>query len=111
VAGSGLEAALRMLDRKIRYFEPDAMATVLYGLYTPGTTAILDEQIAAGTDSAGPTAPTAEDACAAVMRALAGNAPARDDIAVLMLSRACAHSSGPAALGGRRPEAASPGTG
>ena len=26
-----------MLDRKIQYFEPDAMATVLYGLYTPGT--------------------------------------------------------------------------
>jgi serine phosphatase RsbU (regulator of sigma subunit) len=24
-----------MLDRKIQYFEPDAMATVLYGLYTP----------------------------------------------------------------------------
>jgi serine phosphatase RsbU (regulator of sigma subunit) len=60
VAGSGLEAAvimgrmrsalrayvletadpataLRMLDRKIQYFEPDAMATMLYGLYTPGT--------------------------------------------------------------------------
>ena len=29
--------ALRMLDRKIQYFEPDAMATVLYGLYTPRT--------------------------------------------------------------------------
>ena len=29
--------ALRMLDRKIQYFEPGAMATVLYGLYTPGT--------------------------------------------------------------------------
>jgi phosphoserine phosphatase RsbU/P len=29
--------ALRLLDRKIQYFEPDAMATVLYGLYTPGT--------------------------------------------------------------------------
>ena len=29
--------ALRKLDRKIQYFEPDAMATVLYGLYTPGT--------------------------------------------------------------------------
>jgi sigma-B regulation protein RsbU (phosphoserine phosphatase) len=25
------------LDRKIQYFEPNAMATVLYGLYTPGT--------------------------------------------------------------------------
>ncbi|HEY1823555.1 MAG TPA: SpoIIE family protein phosphatase, partial [Trebonia sp.] len=60
VAGSGLDAAvimgrmrsalrayvletadpgtaLRMLDRKFQYFEPDAMATVLYGLYTPGT--------------------------------------------------------------------------
>jgi len=60
VAGSGLEAAvimgrmrsalrayvletpdpataLRMLDRKIQYFEPNAMATVLYGLYTPET--------------------------------------------------------------------------
>jgi sigma-B regulation protein RsbU (phosphoserine phosphatase) len=60
VAGSGLEAAvimgrmrsalrayvlqtpdpataLRMLDRKIQYFEPNAMATVLYGLYTPRT--------------------------------------------------------------------------
>jgi hypothetical protein len=60
VAGSGLEAAvimgrmrsalrayvletedpgdaLRMLDRTIQYFEPAAMATVLYGLYTPGT--------------------------------------------------------------------------
>ena len=60
VAGSGLEAAvimgrmrsalrayvletadpataLRMLDRKIQYFEADAMATMLYGLYTPGT--------------------------------------------------------------------------
>jgi serine phosphatase RsbU (regulator of sigma subunit) len=30
-------AALRLLDRKIQYFEPGAMATVLYGLYTPGT--------------------------------------------------------------------------
>ena len=60
VAGSGLQAAvimgrmrsalrayvletsdpavaLRMLDRKIQYFEPDAMATVLYGLYAPET--------------------------------------------------------------------------
>jgi phosphoserine phosphatase RsbU/P len=31
------ESALRLLDRKIQYFEPGAMATVLYGLYTPGT--------------------------------------------------------------------------
>ena len=60
VAGSGLEAAvimgrmrsalrayvletpdpataLRMMDRKSQYFEPNAMATVLYGLYTPET--------------------------------------------------------------------------
>ena len=60
VAGSGLEAAvimgrmrsalrayvletadpataLRMLDHKIQYFEPNAMATVLYGLYSPRT--------------------------------------------------------------------------
>ncbi|HUN35126.1 MAG TPA: GAF domain-containing SpoIIE family protein phosphatase [Trebonia sp.] len=29
--------ALRLLDRKIQYFEPDAMATVLYGLYDPAT--------------------------------------------------------------------------
>jgi phosphoserine phosphatase RsbU/P len=29
--------ALRLLDRKMQYFEPDAMATVLYGLYTAGT--------------------------------------------------------------------------
>ena len=156
--------ALRLLDRKIQYFEPDAMATVLYGLYTPGTgefavssaghlppvlaapgrpagllpvrpdppigtaddpqrrtatafippgallccftdglverrdhpidhgigklAAILDEQIAAG--PGGPTVPPAEDACAAVMRTLVGNAPATDDIAILMLNR---HSS------------------
>jgi sigma-B regulation protein RsbU (phosphoserine phosphatase) len=160
--------ALRLLDRKIQYFEPDAMATVLYGLYTPGTgefvvssagqlppvlaapgrragplaikpdppigtaddpkrrsttvfippgallccftdglverrdhsvdhgigrlAAVLDEQLAASPGATAPTAPTAslesraEDACAAVMRALVGNAPARDDIAVLMLS-------------------------
>ena len=153
-----------MLDRKIQYFEPDAMATVLYGLYTPGTgefavssaghlppvlaapggragllpvrpdppigtaddpqrrtatvfippgallccftdglverrdhsidrgigklAAILDEQVAAGPGPGGTTGPLAEDACAAVMRALVGNAPAQDDIAVLMLQPA-----------------------
>jgi serine phosphatase RsbU (regulator of sigma subunit) len=186
VAGSGLEAAvimgrmrsalrayaletadpatvLRLLDRKIQYFEPDAMATVLYGLYTPGTselvassaghlppvlaapgvpagllpvepdppigtaddprrrsatafippgallccftdglverrdhsidhgidklTAILGELIADVTGRGGTPEPVAEEACAAVMRALVGNAPAPDDIAVLMLSR------------------------
>jgi phosphoserine phosphatase RsbU/P len=60
VAGSGLGAAVIMgrmrsalrayaldaadpatvlskLDRKMQYFEPDAMATVLYGVYEPGT--------------------------------------------------------------------------
>jgi phosphoserine phosphatase RsbU/P len=186
VAGSGLEAAvimgrmrsalrayvlefadpgtvLRMLDRKIQYFEPDAMATVLYGLYTPGTgefavslaghlppvlavpgeraallsvqpdppigtaddrrrrtatvfippgallccftdglverrdqpidhgigkvAAILDEQIAVGAKRGAATESMAEDACVAVMRALVGKVPARDDIAVLILSR------------------------
>jgi serine phosphatase RsbU (regulator of sigma subunit) len=157
-------AALRLLDRKIQYFEPDAMATVLYGLYSPGTgelvcssaghlppvlavpgeraallpvrpgppigaaddpprrsatafippgallccftdglverrdnsidqgigtlAAVLDERIAAAGPGpgAGVTEP-AEDACAAVMRALVGTAPAPDDIAVLVLSR------------------------
>jgi phosphoserine phosphatase RsbU/P len=155
--------ALRLLDRKIQYFEPDAMATVLYGLYTAGTgefvlssaghlppvlaapggqaallplrpdppigtaddpqrrsitafippgallccftdglverrdrsiehgmdqiAAVLDEQITASTSRSGTAESLAEDACAAVMRALVGNAPARDDIAVVMLSR------------------------
>ena len=196
VAGSGLEAAvimgrmrsalrayvletadpaeaLRLLDRKIQYFEPDAMATVLYGLYAPGTgefvfssaghlppvmaapgrpaaslpvrpdppigaaddlrrrsatafiprgallccftdglverrddsidhgvgklAAILDERIASGPGVAGlgvaglglggTAGSAAEDACAAVMRALVGSAPAHDDIAVLVLGR------------------------
>ena len=184
VAGSGLEAAvimgrmrsalrayilqtpdpataLRMLDRKIQYFEPNAMATVLYGLYTPPTgeftvssaghlppvlaapggqsgllpvhpdppigtaddpqrrsatilippgallccftdglverrgqvldqgmdrlAAVLAKVIAAGPD--GMTKPVEEDACAEIMRALVGNTPAQDDIAVLVLSR------------------------
>ena len=153
--------ALRMLDRKMQYFEPDAMATVLYGLYTPGTGEIeissaghLPPVLAAPGEPAGPlklmTDPpigvaddpprrsvtsvippgalltfftdglverrgqvidrglnqlavtlgrqiaagpgdsadlTAEDACTEVMRALVGNAPSPDDIAVLMLSR------------------------
>jgi len=155
--------ALRMLDRKIQYFEPGAMATVLYGLYDPptgelvfssaghpppvlavpgrqagmlpvrpglpigvapgarrrtGTAAIppgallccytdglverrdqvidagigrlaasLDELTAARPAVGAATARLAEDACATVMRALIGNAPAHDDIAVLMLHR------------------------
>jgi sigma-B regulation protein RsbU (phosphoserine phosphatase) len=155
--------ALRRLDRKIQYFEPDAMATVLYGLYTPWTgefvassaghlppvlavpgeqaavvpiqpdppigvadaperrsaasvippgsllffftdglverrdqaldlgisrvAATLDDVIASGADRGDPSVPLAEDACAAVMRALVGSASPRDDIAVLTLHR------------------------
>jgi serine phosphatase RsbU (regulator of sigma subunit) len=154
--------ALRKLDRKMQYFEPDAMATVLYGMYAPETgeftvssaghpppvlaapgrpgaallpvqpdppigtaddpqrqsatafippgallccftdglverrgqvldqgidtlAATLGKLIAPGRGAA--TEPDAEDACAEVMRALVGNAPAQDDIAVLVLSR------------------------
>ena len=160
---AGPAEALRMLDDKIQYFEPGAMATVLYGLYDPQTgelafscaghpppvlavpgqqaamlgvkpslpigvasypqrqtdTAsippgallccytdglverrdrVIDAGIARlaaslnGLTAARPapddaTARLAEDACATVMRALIGNAPAHDDIAVLMLHR------------------------
>ena len=167
--------ALRMLDRKMQYFEPDAMATVLYGLYTPGTgeieissaghlppvlaapgeqagplqlmtdppigvaddhprrsvtsvippgallcfftdglverrgqvidqgvnqlAATLGRQIAAGPGDAADLA--AEDACTEVMRALVGNAPSPDDIAVLMLSRGI----GEGGMAGRRASA------
>jgi phosphoserine phosphatase RsbU/P len=157
-------AILRLLDRNVQYFDPDAMATVLYGLYTPGTgeftfstaghlppvlataderpaamltirpdppigaaddprrrsvtivippgallcsftdglverrdevidlgigrvAATLDELIAVRADQGDRPVPLAEDACAAVMRNLVGSAPARDDIAVLMLHR------------------------
>lgn len=156
--------ALRLLDRKIQYFEPGAMATVFYGLYTPETgelafssaghlppvlavptgrpsgvlpvrpdppigtaedpgrrtatavipagallccftdglverryevidvgigrvAATLDELIAAAPSRSGRRVPLAEDACAVVMRALVGNAPAQDDIAMLTLHR------------------------
>jgi phosphoserine phosphatase RsbU/P len=155
-------AVLRMLDRKVQYFEPDAMATVLYGLYAPGSgrlsissaghlppvlaapgrlagllplqpdppigtaddpqrrtvtvcippgallccftdglverrhdsidhgigelSAILGEQVCDGPSLGGTPEPLAEEACAAVMRSLPGNA-ASDDIAVLMLHR------------------------
>jgi phosphoserine phosphatase RsbU/P len=160
--------ALRKLDRKIQYFEPDAMATVLYGMYhaesgrlrvasaghlppvlaVPGAEPVLlDFEVGPPigvTDDASrsssvryipagsllccytdglverrnqsldtgiawlaatlgallkPTlepgsvrgeraaTPLAEVACAAVMRALVGNAPATDDVAVLMLHR------------------------
>jgi hypothetical protein len=47
--------------------------------------AVLDEQIA--TAPGGTTTPPAEDACAAVMRALVGNAPVQDDITLLILTR------------------------
>jgi phosphoserine phosphatase RsbU/P len=157
-------AVLRMLDRNIQYFDPGAMATVLYGLYTPETgeftfssaghlppvlatpggrpagmlpvepdppigtaddpgrrsatavippgallccftdglverrdevidlgigrvAATLDQLIADGVSHGGVLVPLAEDACAAVMRNLVGSAPARDDIALLMLHR------------------------
>jgi sigma-B regulation protein RsbU (phosphoserine phosphatase) len=187
VAGSGLQAAvimgrmrsalrayvlevedpavaLRMLDRKIQYFEPNAMATILYGLYTPESgefvvssaghlppvlavpgeqaasllpiqpdppigaaddlprqstvsiippggllccytdglverrdtliddginslAAALDRQLKAPGGRAGRPVSLAEDACAEVMRVLIGNAPARDDVAVLVAHR------------------------
>jgi sigma-B regulation protein RsbU (phosphoserine phosphatase) len=156
-------AALRLLDRKIQYFEPDAMATVLYGLYTPGTgeftvssaghlppvlaapgapaallplrpdppigtadhprrrsttafippgaflccftdglverrdqvidrgidtlAAALDQRLPVGPHPGGTNVTAAEDACAAVMRALVGNSAAPDDIAILILNR------------------------
>jgi phosphoserine phosphatase RsbU/P len=166
--------ALRMLDRKIQYFEPNAMATVLYGLYTPGSGeflfssaghlppmlavpgdqtasslpippdppigaaddpprrssagtvppgallccytdglverrgnslddgiaalgATMDAQLQAGAGRQGRPVPLAEDACAAVMRVLIGNAPASDDVAVLMAHR---HSAGRGGHGG-----------
>jgi serine phosphatase RsbU (regulator of sigma subunit) len=156
--------ALRKLDRKIQYFEPDAMATVLYGLYTPATgefafssaghlppvlaapgkraahvlavkpdppigtaddperrltthvippggllccftdglverrdqaidrgigrvAAAMDDLIAASPSRDGRHVPLAEDACTEVMRALVGNSPAQDDIAMLALHR------------------------
>jgi sigma-B regulation protein RsbU (phosphoserine phosphatase) len=162
--GADPAAVLRMLDRNIQYFDPDAMATILYGLYTPetgeftfssaghlppvlatpderqagmlpidpdppvgtandpgrrSTTAViphgallccftdglverrdeaidfgigrvaaaLDELIAAIPSHGDGPVPLAEVACAAVMRNLVGSAPARDDIALLMLHR------------------------
>ena len=156
-------ATLGMLDRKIQYFEPDAMATVLFGvyqpdsgqltaasaghlppvlavpgqppgpvelnvgppigvadnparastvtgippgallcLYTDGLVERRDQPLDAGIgqladvlgqfegtgDDTPAPRPAADAACAAVMRALVGNAPARDDVALLVLSRA-----------------------
>ena len=186
VAGSGLPAAtimgrmrsalrayvleeedpgtvLRMLDRKIQYFEPDAMATVQYALYHPESgqltissaghlppvlavagrepwlaefdvdlpigvaddvprrstafvippgalmcsytdglverrgemldvgigllAATLAGRLATAGAVLGTGVSLAEAACAAVMRALIGGSPAKDDVAVLMLHR------------------------
>jgi serine phosphatase RsbU (regulator of sigma subunit) len=157
-------SALRRLDRKIQYFEPDAMATVLYGVLTPesgefvvssaghlppvlavpgqrttgplaihpdppigaaddperrsavftippggllccytdglverrdrvideginAVVATLDEQLASRASRAGRPVPLAEDASAAVMRALIGSARATDDVALLVAYR------------------------
>lgn len=165
--------ALRKLDRKMQYFEPDAMGTVFYGLYEPRTGELTassaghlppllvipggrpggperaeafpvfippDLPIGAADDAPrrssvfgvpaggllccytdglverrdevldqgigrlalalrtlmelrspgvpGPDLLLADDACAAVMRALVGRAPARDDVAVLVMHRA-----------------------
>ena len=186
VAGSGLQAAVIMgrmrsalrsyiletedpadalsrMDRKIQYFEPDAMATVLYGIYDPETGEFLvssaghlppllavpgrpsnplpvrpdppigtaDAPLRRSTMVAIPTegllvcytdglverrdraidqgisllgsaidkvldsragrngrpVPLTEDACAAIMRALVGNAQATDDVALLVAFR------------------------
>jgi serine phosphatase RsbU (regulator of sigma subunit) len=168
-------AVLRRLDRKMQYFESDAMATVLYGIYAPESGQLMLSSAGhlppvlaftppAADDAAAPPAPEllpvladppigvadnperqnltvtvpegallccytdglverrdrpiddglgrltntlaqlmkgrsgtwgdpsvapplAEEACGAVMRAHVGNAPAKDDIAILMLHR------------------------
>jgi sigma-B regulation protein RsbU (phosphoserine phosphatase) len=155
-------SALSLLDRKIQHFEPDAMATVLYGVYDPesgqltaasaghlppvlavpgqpsqpaeldvdlpigvaddpprrsividippgallclytdglverrgqtldvgiGRLADVVGQLTEGADGGFGSLPLAETACAAVMRELVGNAPASDDVAVLVLHR------------------------
>ncbi len=157
-------SALRRLDRKMQYFEPSAMATVLYGVLTPQTgkfvfssaghlppviavpgtrtagaidihpdppigaaddperrstvatlpfggllccytdglverrgqvidvgintvVATVDSQLASRVRRAGRPVPLAEDASAAVMRALIGSARATDDVALLIAYR------------------------
>jgi serine phosphatase RsbU (regulator of sigma subunit) len=156
--------ALGKLDRKVQYFEPDAMATILYGVYEPESgkltvscaghlpPVLVDPELAAAepvpvmTDlpigvADGPSrrstvisvppggllccytdglverrersidegigllaaalgdlaaarsaegswpVPFSEDACAAAMRAMVGNEPAKDDVAILTLHR------------------------
>jgi serine phosphatase RsbU (regulator of sigma subunit) len=49
--------------------------------------AALDRQLKAPGGRAGRPVSLAEDACAEVMRVLVGNAPARDDVAVLVAHR------------------------
>jgi serine phosphatase RsbU (regulator of sigma subunit) len=141
---------LSRLDRKMQHFEPDALATVAYGVFEPGLdqmqvalaghfppvmarpgepAELADVQIGALIGAAPPaqrplttvpvppgallcfftdglverpgevidegldrlceavTAQSPEMACAAVMGALVGSEPARDDIAVLMIRR------------------------
>jgi len=155
-------AALGMLDRKMQYFEPDAMATVLYGVYEPQSgdltlssaghlppvlvvpgradlvpvsadlpigvaegasrrsvaisvppggllfcytdglverrersiedgvgllAATLDDLVGTRPAFSTRTVPLPDEACAAAMRAMVGNEPARDDVAVLALHR------------------------
>ena len=164
--------ALSLLDRKVQYFEPDVMATVLFGIYEPesgklttATAGHLPPVLAAPGQPPGPvelhvdpvigvapslrrrttvthippgallclytdglverrdqsldigmgqladvlgqltamagdapgSLPQAEAACARVMRALVGNAPATDDVAVVVLHRAASPLGGPVA--------------
>jgi hypothetical protein len=49
--------------------------------------AALDQRLPVGPHLGGTNVTAAEDACAAVMRALVGNSAAPDDIAILILNR------------------------
>jgi serine phosphatase RsbU (regulator of sigma subunit) len=90
VAGSGLEAAVIIPPGALLCCFTDGLVErrdhpIDHGI--DKLAAILDEQIVAAPDPGGMSEPPAEHACVAVMRALVGNAPAQDDIAVLMLNR------------------------